>query len=125
MKSGICTKKSLISLKTGYIDYKIYWPLSKDPPQCFILSYSTVNRDSFNKILNRWIPAFNDIYKHIPIVLVGAETEYKEYCEEFVSTEEGELLSFLAQASVFLECRNKCNLANKMVVETAIKAILQ
>ena len=64
------------------------------------------------------------MYKNIPIVLVASDTDVREYYKEFVTTEEGELLSFLIQSSTYLECADKCNLANKMVVETAIKVAL-
>ncbi len=98
----------------GYDDFKQLRPLSYSKTDIVLLCYSTVNRESFEDITDKWIP---EIRQHIPnahIILVGTKTDLRNECENPVSTEEGQLMAVEIGAHAFHECsaRNLQNISS-------------
>ncbi|KAK5642034.1 hypothetical protein RI129_008201 [Pyrocoelia pectoralis] len=89
---------------------------------CFLLCYSIKSRTSFENIA-KWCIEVRRCLRHIPLVLIGTESESRRNTTDYVSKEEGENLMYLIDAVGFVECSIKDYLRVDDVFKTAIRSV--
>ncbi|KAB0796050.1 hypothetical protein PPYR_10111 [Photinus pyralis] len=89
---------------------------------CFLLCYSIKSRASFENVA-KWCIEVRRCLRHVPLVLVGTESEGRRNAEDYVSKEEGEDLMYLIDAAGFVECSIKEYLRVDDVFKTAIRSV--
>ena len=111
--TNIIWRNRLITLSlydtAGNEEYDKLRPLSYSHSDVFMLCYSTVNKSSFENVLNKWKPELLHYCPCTPIVLVGTMTDLRSTSSAaaHVTTEMGNELRKEIEASEFMECSSK------------------
>ena len=69
-----------------------------------LLVFSVIDRQSYNKVLTKWIPIIKRYCQTPPVILVGNKTDLRWRSNENVTTEMGEQLAFEINAVAYFEC---------------------
>lgn len=110
-------------------EYDRLRPLSYPGTNVFILCFSSVCRESFVNIQQKWLQEIRDHCKDVPIVLVATKTDLRQEITKqgkstVVTSNEGRLLADRIGATQYVECSAKETTGVKEVFEIAARASL-
>lgn len=90
----------------GSSDFDKLRPLSYKSTSVFLLCYSTADRNSFDRIAQKWHPEVTAHEPTVPIALVAHRPENTDGAEaaDVVTTAEGQQLAVQINAVAFKEC---------------------
>eukprot|EP01117_Protostelium_nocturnum_P002121 TRINITY_DN12762_c0_g1_i1.p1 TRINITY_DN12762_c0_g1~~TRINITY_DN12762_c0_g1_i1.p1 ORF type:complete len:190 (+),score=56.31 TRINITY_DN12762_c0_g1_i1:48-617(+) len=109
-------KKYMIALwdSAGGDDYDKFRPMNYPDTQLFLVCFSVVDRQSFERVTSKWIPEIANQSPGTPFVLVGTKIDLREdekviselsgKNEKVISSEEGDKKAKEIGAVHYLEC---------------------
>ena len=119
----------------GQEDYDRLRPLSYPDTDVIIMCFAINNPDSFENIMEKWLPEINHFCPKVPVVLVGNKKDLRNdraTLEELekrklkpVTTEEARTMAERIKAFTYLECSAKTREGVREIFETAARASLQ
>ncbi len=119
----------------GQEDYDRLRPLSYPDTDVILMTFAIDNPDSFENIIEKWVPEVNHFCPNVPVVLVGNKKDTRTdpaYIEDMekrqvkpVSVEEAKLMGERMKAFAYIECSAKTRENVRDVFETAARASLQ
>ena len=119
----------------GQEDYDRLRPLSYPDTDVILITFAINNPDSYENILEKWLPEVNHFCPNIPVVLVGNKKDLRsdpDTLEELekrklkpVTTEQGKAMAERVKAVAYLECSAKTREGVREIFETAARASLR
>lgn len=116
----------------GGEDYDRLRPLSYPGTNVFLIAYSVVNPDSYNRIADKWIPEVTHHMPNVPIIIVGTKIDLRtnqdaldrlyERGQMPLVPEDGESLAKRVKAAAYLECSSLTQEGLQNVFATALRA---
>jgi len=100
-----------------------------DTIDIFIVAFAINNRDSFNNIIEKWIPEIqgNNIINNKPLLLIGTKLDIRQLCDNIILEEEGNMMAETLFCQYF-ECSsffgtNITNIVDKIIDITTKKIV--
>lgn len=127
----------------GQHDYTNFREPAYSNADVFILTYSSISKDSFDNVKNYWIPEIldfeaksaqlestsskNKTNNKNPIILVGTKVDLRENCQEstFIDFKTGEKLKNEIGAKCFIECSSLTQENVKAIFDSSVLAYFQ
>lgn len=114
----------------GQEDFDNLRPLSYSDTNVFLLGYSISAPDSFANITSRWMKELEKQAPGVPFVLVGTKMDTRDEApakmkDDFVSTDQGEILSKQIKAFTFVECSALKQTNLKKVFDEACRCVFE
>lgn len=118
----------------GQEDYDRLRPLSYPDTDVIVMCFAINNPDSFENIIEKWLPEVNHFCPNVPVILVGNKKDLRndsETIEELekrklkpVTTEQGRSMAERIKAFTYQECSAKTREGVREIFETAARASL-
>jgi Ras family protein A len=118
----------------GQEDYELLRPLSYPNTDVVIICFSVDNPDSFDNVMQTWVPEVKHFCTGTPILLVATKSDlrqdkvlHKQLAArqlKVVTTEQGITLANKLGAYAYMECSAKTRVGVEEVFETAAKVAL-
>ncbi|NXL84215.1 RHOD protein, partial [Alectura lathami] len=101
----------------GQEDYDRLRPLSYSDANVVLICFDVTSRSSYDNILTKWYPEVNHFCKGVPVLLVGCKTDLRQGHQDPVTSQQGEAMARLVQATAYVECsaRHQENVTNVFI----------
>jgi Ras family protein A len=117
----------------GQPEYDRIRPMAYHDTDVFLLCFALDRPDSFNRILDKWLPEIRQFCPNAPVILVGTKkdlrcnsytnvTDRHSQIHEQISTEEGKYLAKKCAMFEYMECSSETSAGVREVFETAVRA---
>lgn len=114
----------------GQEDFDNLRPLSYSDTNVFLVAYSISAPDSFSNITSRWMKELEKQAPGVPFILVGTKMDTRDEApsdkkDDFVSTDQGEILAKQVKAFSFVECSALKQTNLKKVFDEACRCVFE
>jgi len=119
----------------GSDEYNTLRPLSYPGTDVFIITFSLIDKASYNNVKEKWVPEVQQFNSRTPIVIVGTKLDLRDNPDTIASLKErgqepikydmGEKLAKEIGAYKYLECSALTQKGLPNVFEEAVKAVFQ